>query len=165
MEPKTCPPLDYLSFNPRWLEGRDFIYFDLHGLPNTDFWFEMTTIDGVPMQIKAITANLVRSARLDGAVVFATNCHLADENSQMLDALLDAGAKYVIAGEGKNWASTRRPTGAAELGRLVRVGMERGGSPLNALGSAKHALKQQRNINLNELKDTLEFKAYYRMQQ
>ncbi len=160
VEPLLSPPLTAVQFEPRWLETCNLVYLDLHGQPGLNFWLGD---DG----IIALMAHQVREANLSSAVVFATNCYLADEGSPMLDALLDAGARYVIGGEGENWANSQRPAGAAELGRRFRQLFEWGVEPMKALAIAKRALvvksvlRRKRKERLVD-KDTLAFRAYYR---
>ena len=167
------PPISTVDFDPAWLEGYDLIYLDLHGEPGAAFWRG----DG---GIVALTAGQVLQARLGGAVVYAVNCYLADDGAPMMDALLDAGARYVIGGKGENWAYTRRPAGAVWLGWRVRQLMERGVDPLRALAMGKRLLLLHRaarrvlSLGRQERKmlgsktpreivaDTLEFRAYER---
>lgn len=160
VEPLLSPPLTATRFEPRWLETCNLVYLDLHGQPGSEFWLG----DG---GIIALAARQVRKANLSGVVVFATNCYLADKGSPMLDALLDAGARYVIGGEGVNWATSRRPAGAAELGWRFRQLFERGIEPMKALAIAKHALAARSALRWKRkerlvYKDTLAFRAYYR---
>lgn len=161
VEPLLSPPVSAGNFEPAWLEGCDFIYLDLHGKPGAEYWLGD---DG----IIALLAGQVREADLSGAVVFATNCYLADEDSPMMEALLAAGARYVIGGEGQNWALERRPSGAAMLGMRFRESLEDGNDPLLALALAKKELRLAMMIRkafgrkTMAVKDTLAFRAYYR---
>lgn len=167
------PPISTVDFDPTWLEGRDLIYLDLHGEPGAAFWCG----DG---GIVALTAGQVLQANLGGAVVYACNCYLADDGAPMMDALLDAGARYVIGGEGRNWANTKRPAGAAWLGWRVRQLMQVGVDPLRALAMGKRLLlvhaaaRRALTLGRRERKvlgsktprevvaDTLAFRAYER---
>jgi hypothetical protein len=147
-------------FNPAWLNGNAYqlIYFDLHGEPGATEWYG-------DMGMPALTANQVREASLDGAIVFALNCFLADQDSPMMDALLVAGARYVIGGEGRNWAGERNLFGASLLGRWFRMMLALGYAPLEALRVAKARVR----LNLLSApdkvaaaRDTLAFRAYVR---
>jgi len=167
----TCPPASSDMFNLLWLTGRQLLYFDLHGSPGAGFWHGD---DG----IIALTAEQVRSVDLGGAVVFATTCYLADQDSPMLDALLDAGASYVIGGDGQNWAGvSRRLYGASLLGFWFRRLFMMGVPPLKALAVAKRAIRWQLRLGrhleaaargmgtkarIEAAKDTLNFRAYYK---
>lgn len=162
--PVTSPPVIAYVFEPQWLENRDFIWFDLHGAPGLPHWYGD---DG----LMALTAETLRCADLGGAVVFATNCHLADEGSPTLDALLEAGARYVIGGDGKNWGSDERTLfGANLLGMWVRWLLATGADPVWALRIAKGRLRLQlaaekalgRESHAEAARDTLGFRAYYR---
>lgn len=162
VEPLTCPPFDANHLPGGVFEGYDLLYFDLHGLPGLDYWFEeVTNGQGMTTRIKALTAEQIKQMNLKDAVIFATNCHLGDEDSPMLDALLDAGAAYVIGGPGKNWANRNTLSGAAALGQFLRLGLEWGFDTLQALSWAKKVLPTLSHIG-DELADTLEFKAYTR---
>jgi hypothetical protein len=123
-----------------------------------------------PERVPALTAGQIRQAKLSGAVVFATCCYLGDTDSSMLDALLDAGASYVIGGDGKNWAGAKRPAGASYLGQWFREWLERGRDPLTALSHAKRLLRLKQGVSIlvgNEAQvesaaDALGFRAYCR---
>ncbi len=151
-EPLTCPSVSADLFEPGWLEGYDLLYFDLHGYPFTRFWIG----DG---GVIALAASQVRQADLGGAVVFAVNCHLADGASPMMDALLDAGASYVIGGTGKNYAGTATVQGAAMLGMWLRRLMALGLDPLRALAWAKRRVRMS---GTKRKSDALAFRAFYR---
>lgn len=164
VEPVTCPPWDAATFDIAQLEGHDLLYFDFHGLPGAAYFFEEIERGSMGMaeRVKALTAAQIESADLSGAVVFALSCYLGDENSPMLDALLSAGASYVVGGEGKNWAATKRITGANRLGLYFRKSLERGKSPLEALTRAKRLLSLTISPARETVRDTLAFRAYYR---
>lgn len=164
VEPVTCPPWDAVTFDVSQLEGNDLLYFDFHGLPGAAYWFEELQQAGMIMaeRVKALTADQVKSVDLGGAVVFALSCYLGDEDSPMLDALLSAGASYVVGGEGKNWAATKRVTGANRLGRHFRKALERGKPPLQALSLAKKLLQLTLRPDSKTVRDTLAFRAYCR---
>jgi hypothetical protein len=154
VEPVTYPPMKAADFDPAWLEGQDFIYFDLHGAPGGDTWRgDKRTI--------ALREAQIRAAHLGGAVVFATNCHLGDADSPMLTALLDAGAAYVVAGDGLNWAGARTVMGAARLGQLFRIALAFMDAR-RALTAAKMGV-QRLSLRRGEMvRDTLGFKLFYR---
>lgn len=158
VSPLTSPPTSALDFDLAQLERRDLLYFDLHGHQYQSFWWgDERTV--------ALTAQQIRETNLDGAIVFALSCYLADEGSPMLDALLDAGARYVVGGDGQNWAGGRRAMlGAGLLGLWFRRLLTWGMPPLRALAWAKwrvrlSAVKRGKRL---AAKDTLEFRAYYR---
>ena len=163
--PHTCPPLTADQFDYKWLEGQDMLYFDLHGIPNDPTWY------GDEREV-ALVAEQIRIADLSGSVVFAVNCYLADEDSPMMDALLEAGAKYVIAAPGENYGGTHSTRWASFLGLALRTMMQLGFDPLRALALAKDALKIDRvassilnstdSKEVKAIQDTLEFRAYYR---
>ena len=165
MQPLTCPPVSAADFDPAWLAGHDFLYFDLHGAAGEPFWYG----NG---EIIALTAGQIQKVPLNGAVVFAVSCWLADEDSPMMEALLEAGARYVIGGDGRNWGGQRRLYGASLLGMWMRSLMAIGVHPLGALAGAKRRLELQlaaeKMLRRRELaeaaRDTLQFRAYYRRQ-
>lgn len=161
--PMLSPPVDAGSFDPVWLEGWDVLWFDLHGEVGTPWWWG-------DERLVALTAEQIRQADLGGTVVFAVSCHLADEGSLMLEALLDAGARYVIGGQGRNWGGRRTLFGAGLLGmRLVQL-MDRGMDALEALAMAKRWLRLGIAANavmgkrgkVMAAKDALGFRAFYR---
>lgn len=133
VEPVTCPPTSEASVLDLWDGPYDFIYLDLHGRPGDTQWYG-------DERIVALTAEQVRGLDLQGAVVFAVNCYLGDDDSPMLEALLDAGAAYVVGGSGENYGGARRLMGAAALGMYFRSAL-RGFDPLRALTLAKTVLR------------------------
>lgn len=116
-QPFTSPPLDITIIQPTWLEGFDFIYFKLHGLPKQAFWYGDS-------YVTALSADLIRQADLSNTVIFAVNCHLPQ--SPMLQALFDAGAPAVVCGPGKNYAWASHVDGADIMGQALRVLMSTG---------------------------------------
>ena len=152
VRPVTSPPLRAGMFDARWLEGWDFLYFDLHGQPGQPFWMGD---DG----IIALTAELVQEANLGGAVVFAASCYLGDEDSPMLEALLEAGASYVVGGEGPNLAGQRSVMGASLLGLWFRRWLAIGLGPVTALQLAKARVQWRRG---KAARDAEAFRAYVR---
>jgi hypothetical protein len=173
IDPLLSPPINAGNF-AYTLEGYDLLYFDLHGEAGFDYWFSVVDRDIVP----ALRAEQIREADLSGAVVFAVNCYLADEDSLMLDALLDAGCRYVIGGEGKNYGALHSPRWAGLLGLWFRRLLEAGFGPLRALKLAKQRVRltavKNRMLGIKHKKtflevsdseaiaDTLAFRAYYR---
>lgn len=163
IEPLTCPPASAEHFARIWLERRDFLYFDLHGAPGEACW---RGDEG----IVALTAAQILQCNLAGAIVFATNCYLADEESPMMDALLEAGARYVIGGQGRNWAGEHAIYGASLLGLRFRELLEHGFDPLRAIAVAKRwvrlGLAANRILGMEgraqAAEDTLAFRVYYR---
>lgn len=174
VEPLTCPPMRAVDFDPLWLAGPEpdthwnVIYFDLHGEPGVPMWF------GDDGEI-ALTAEQVHSVNLRGAVVFAVNCHLADDDSPMLDALLAAGASYVVGGPGPNYGGQRVQMGAPLLGQWFIRYLKLGFDVLDALRIAKINVRlQQVSATLQNsitggaqgvidaAEDTMEFRAFYR---
>jgi len=154
--PPLLPPL------PLRLPPCDFLYVDMHGVHNHALWY----CERGPV----ISALQVADWDLAGTVVFAANCYLADVGSPMLDALLKAGARYVIAGEGKNYGGRKQLVGSALLGKYVRKLMSLGVDPLDALAIAKTRLAIRplfwrlfgRTKAEKAARDTLKFKAFYR---
>lgn len=158
VEPVTCPPTTCETVDPGWLEYQDLILIDLHGERGLDHWYAM--VDGpIPERVVALRADQIRQADLDGAVVFATSCYLGEENSPMLQALLDAGASTVIGGAGENWAGARKIAGAGMLAIFFRMFLEAGISPLKALDTAKQSMRIVAK-NSQAKRDALAFQAF-----
>jgi hypothetical protein len=155
--PLLSPPACAASLKPATLSGYDFYYFDLHGDPGEDYWY--TVVDGW-YRVRALLASQVEEADLSGAVVFAASCYLGDEHSPMLEALLAAGAAFVIGGEGKNYSEGATLYGAPLLGLWLRRLVGWGIAPLKALSLAKGRLRLGRSGTTKA--DTLKFHAYCR---
>jgi len=159
--PITCPPVTADTFQPLWLVGRQFIYFDLHGEAGQPYW-------AGDNGLFALTAETIRQADLGGATVFAANCHLTDTDHPMLDALLAANAGAVIGGTGVNYSGKGTTFGASLLGMWVRRMLSLGCSPDEALRLAKRRIqaallsatvlddKEREMVN----QDTLAFSLY-----
>lgn len=157
VEPLLSPPTSALNFDVAGLENKDLLYFDLHGQPDSPMWWG-------DEQTEALTAMQIRDANLGKAIVFAVNCYLADEGSPMLDALLDAGARFVIGGDGQNWAGKETILGASLLGLWFRRWLALGIPPLTALAWSKRNVRVSavRKHKRLVVKDALAFRAYYR---
>jgi hypothetical protein len=161
VEPITCPPLDANMIDTRDLEGYDLLYLDLHGQPDDTAWY------GDDQDV-ALTCEQVEKMNLRGTVVFAANCYLGDENAPMMAALMQAGAKCVIAAPGKNYGGKKNLTGSSSLGHWFRVFFGLKKDPDWALKTAKNALKAERAASSisgskklsDAIDDTLEFRAF-----
>ncbi len=169
VNPMTSPPVEQMTFDPRSLSGFDFVYIDLHGEPGQPFLYGDIGA--------ACSAGQLRECDLRGAIVLALTCYLGDDNSPVLDALLGAGAQYVIGGGGENYSNTRSIGGADILALVLRRMLQIGVEPLRALTIAKasvnmelvkqKALAQfdrsaQRQEVIAALQDTLRFRAFER---
>lgn len=162
VQPVTCPPIVAETFNPAWLENQDLILIDLHGERGLDYWYAVADgPGGIPQRIVALRSEQICQADLGGAVVFATSCYLGEEDSPMLAALLDAGAGYVIAGSGENYAGERKIAGAGLLALFFRMYLEAGVNPPKALATAKNSLRIV-GRNKRAKQDTLAFQAFKR---
>lgn len=157
--PLLSPPLQLETFKPAMLEGYDFLYFKLHGLPGQAFWYGDNWVT-------AFSADQLRQADLGSAGVFVANCHLyevvGDQRmpGEMLRALMDAGARFVVGGAGPNWALKKRVFGADMLGWLFRGAIQRGYRPQAALEAAKKRLRKGRQNRY--IRDALEFTMFER---
>lgn len=155
VQPLLSPPATAHIFDPRWLEGRDFIYLKLHGLPEETYWYGDNWLT-------ALRATQILAANLTGTVIFVANCHLyqalpapacadtADRQagnndyhptSPMLNALLIAGARAVVGGSGDNHAKTHSIHGADRLGRALRYLLQFGLAPHPAFRLAQAWLR------------------------
>ena len=155
VEPVTSPPLTASTFDPEWLEGRDVIYFRLHGderQATSGQWFG----EGQFMRtVPALGLEQLRGVDLGGAVVIVANCYGANDDP-MVQALYEAGASAVIAGPGKNLALGERVVGTDLLARWVIAGLAVGLSVKVALMGAKARLMA--SIWRRSDSDALEFK-------
>jgi hypothetical protein len=186
VEPLTSPPLtrEDAEVLLRWMAWAEFVYVDLHGAAGGTCWLGDGHVAAVAAsqlaagprlaaatQLRAVSPHdgetAGREGWLGGTVVFAANCHLGDRDSPMMDALLDAGARYVVAGEGPNAGpKAGRLYGAPLLGlwfrRLVGVGV----GPLRALGWAKQVVRVDEVLVGGEVAaanvDAVGFRVYVR---
>lgn len=112
VEPWPAPPLSPRTFAPDRLAGVEFLYVKLHGLPSQPYWY------GDDYQTAVRAEQIAEADLTDCRLVFAASCFTPE--SPMLQALFEAGARYVIAGEGENYAGINTVRGADVLGRHVR---------------------------------------------
>lgn len=158
VQPLLSPPITAETFNPAWLEGYDFIYLKLHGLPEEVYQYG----DG---WITARRATQILAANLRGTVVFVANCHLYQANngshptSPMLNALLAAGARAVVGGSGENYAKRHSVHGADRLGRAFRYLLQFGFLPYTAFRLARFTLTLNPHKNLAD-RDALNFRYF-----
>jgi len=150
VEPATCPPIFLESFDPRWLEV-DFVYLKLHGLPDQPYWYGDDWIT-------AINADQLASADLSRTTVFVANCYLPE--SPMLAALRAARARYILGGEGPNYASPNSLTGADLLGCYFHRNVQRRLPPALALFLARRLLRRRANLRDYTVLDALQFRNY-----
>jgi hypothetical protein len=141
------------TFDPGLLAGRDLVWLKLHGIEGQRYWYgdDYTT---------ALSAAQLAQADLEGAVVFVSNCWLADhfgEPGPMLRALAQANPRAIIGGSGYNYALPDRLGGTDLLGLYVRVFLQVGFAAFNALRFAKLRLylKHQDRVTQDTLAFTL----------
>lgn len=160
VRPLVCPPVDWYTFPVGSLAGQDLVYLDLHGKPGDAQWYGDD-------DVVALRERQVRRVDLAGVTVFAVNCYLGDDDSPMLDALLAAGARAVVGGDGENFAGENRLLGASFLGYWFRRAMEWRYPPEGALTMAKRALWLTRlwarsSAHRQAVDDALGFRVYVR---
>jgi hypothetical protein len=158
VQPLLSPPVTAEIFNPRWLEGYNFLYLKLHGLPEEVYWYG-------DKWITALRATQILAADLKGTVVFVANCHLFQANnghhptSPMLAALLAAGARAVVGGSGENYAKRHSVHGADRLGRAFRYLLQFGFAPYPAFRLAQLTLTLKPHKDRADL-DALRFRYF-----
>jgi len=152
--PTLCPPTTMQTFDPGLLAGRDFVWFKLHGLQGERYWYG-------DHYLTALSARQLSSADLEGAVVFVSNCWLADEDGRpgpMLIALAMANPRAIIGGPGANYTTPGRLGATDLLALYIRVFLQVGFTPFGALRFAKTRLKIHRQDKVT--RDTLAFQMW-----
>jgi hypothetical protein len=142
------------TFDPSLLADRDFVWFKLHGLEGQRYWYgdNFTT---------ALCDDQLAQADLQGAVVFVSNCWLADDAGApgpMLLALARANPRAIIGGPGTNYAVANRLGATDLLALYVRVFLQVGFAAHNALRFAKARLSIHRHDRVT--RDTLAFRLW-----
>jgi hypothetical protein len=171
VEPVLSPPADVRLFDDLQVEGYDFYYFKLHGLTGQAYWYGDDFL-------AAVKADQIRDLDLSGAVVFAANCYLYEYDPSgrslqpwgpMFQALCQTGARAVVGGGGKNFAASRKVTGADYLGMAFRHGLKMGLSPATAFRAARSRvglrLAARFGLTTEErvaIKDALSFRIFER---
>ncbi len=159
----TCPPKN----DGHFVEGKtsyglfgnyNLAVFNLHGFPELPVWLG-------DKGIIAMKGETLSSQRHFAKGVFAINCYLGDPDHPMLQCLWDAGAEWVVAGDGLNYGGTILPAGADVLLRWFRRSLE-GRTPEAALERAKRwtrwfAPRLTSNQRL-ALRDALNFEVHRR---
>lgn len=125
--PKASPPLTVDTFDVGWLGNQDIIFVTAHGLPGGSVLYGD---DGLPM----LTADMIRSVRMPGAIVWLGGCYGLGPLS---DAFLAAGAACVVADADVNWAGAWWPSGSNKLGQLFLGYLYRALPAGEALAAAK----------------------------
>ena len=115
------------TFRPETINGRDLVYICLHGLPDQPYLYASDWST-------AVSADQLRAARLDGAVVYMAGCF---GQGPVAEALLAAGAQAVVGDADSTWAGYVLPTGSNALGRLFVAGVRRGETVREALNGAR----------------------------
>ena len=158
VQPLLSPPVTAEIFDLRWLQGHDFIYLKLHGLPEEAYWYGDNWIT-------ALRATQILATNLTGTTVFVANCHLFQGNnghhptSPMLAALLGAGARTVVGGSGENYAKRHSIHGADRLGRAFRYLLQLGLHPYTAFRLAQLMLSLKPHKDRADL-DALNFRYF-----
>jgi len=151
VSPLTSPPMTAADFRPSLLEGYDFIYIRLHGLPQVlDLWLGERLDGGL---LPALTRNHIEAADLTDAVILLANCYGA--SSPMAQEMYDSGARAVIAGHGPNYAAGKTIRGADLLAKWFLIALRGGAPPPAALTMAKSRLAMSSWRKSD--RDTLEF--------
>jgi hypothetical protein len=131
--PIMFPPETMKTFRPAWLNGYDFLYFHLHGLPHQPFWYGNGWIT-------AISSEQIEQCDLRGCSVFVSNCFGLD--GRMESAILNAGARAIVTGPGKNDAGKGGwVRGADLLGALYLRGCMAGLGDEDAFKRARQSLR------------------------
>lgn len=121
-EPFTSPPHTIQTVGKSFANA-DFIYFRLHGTPKVrQVWFGETDKGGLVAAFDM--SNLVGVTLKRSPVVLIANCF--GDQSALVQALYDAGASAVIAGDGPNYAAGKRVIGTDKLASLLLSLLKRG---------------------------------------
>ena len=146
--PVLSPPITAKTFCYYWLEGQDLIYLKLHGYPGIPILYGD---DNTP----ALDISSIVNATLGGVTIFAPTCHL--RRSSLFNAFFYSGARYVIAGEGTNYAAVDQVAGADRLGLWLRRLMQWGFSTPLAFHIARYRVLLSTS---QAARDTFGFKLY-----
>ena len=152
--PTLCPPTTMATFDLSLLSGRDFVWFKLHGFEDQPYWYG-------DHYATALSARQLAQADLEGAVVFVSNCWLADQQGlpgPMLLALAHARPRAIIGGSGTNYALADRLGATDLLALYVRFFLQVGFATYNALRLAKLRLSLKRPDRVTQ--DTLAFRMW-----
>lgn len=107
----TAPPYTAATFDPRLLEGCDFLYFRLHGLAQINRAMYGDEVDGA--QSPALYVEQLDGLNLSSAVVLLANCYAPQ--SLFPAAFYKAGARAVVAGSGTNYTATGAAVAGVDL--------------------------------------------------
>jgi len=128
VEPLTFPPTRFAS---GLIDGAEFVYVHLHGIPQQPFWYG----DGF---VTAVSEAELKLCNLRGAICFVANCY--GQSSRMVEALFKAGARAVAAGPGTNYTVPGWVRGADLLGQHFLAALQAGRSAPAAFDAARSKL-------------------------
>ncbi len=109
VKPLTSPPMFDSEFNKEMVGHPDVLYLHLHGQPGDPYLLGDLGV--------AVTADQLRGCNLNDTIVIALSCYVGEVGHPVLEALLDAGARYVIAAPGENFTGRSMVIGADVLAR------------------------------------------------
>ena len=154
----TCPPFCEEMLPVEKFKHLDLLVLNLHGLPDHGHWYGDNLL-------VAMTAERVRSLSLYDVGVFGYNCFLGDPQHPMRAALKQAGAEWVVAGAGENFAGIKNMQGADVLLRWFLPKVMDGWPPEEALWFAKLMVLLTPRITKaarQALADAREFEIFWR---
>ena len=132
VEPYASPPITPQTFPVDAMNGANFIYLRLHGLPGADVWMGEGVIGG---SAPAFDGDTMSRVDLPGSVILIANCYATD--SPLTKQFYKRGASVVIAGDGPNYAGNSRIVGTDLLARWLLLGLRAGFSTDGALALAR----------------------------
>jgi hypothetical protein len=144
------------QFDPECMRGYDVLYFRLHGTTASNLWFGESE-DG--SHCLALAAQQLCNVELDNPLVMIANCYAAE--SEMVQAFYRAGARYVVAGSGPNYAAGGRVIGTDKLVKKLISRLRRGYPALRALYIAR--LQLLTTVWRAADRDALEFRVVERI--
>jgi len=109
------------------MEGHELLYLCLHGLPGQPYWYggDWST---------ALSADQIRDAYLDGAIVYAAGCFGL---GQIAAALVQSRAACVVGDRDSTFSGYLAPVGSNGLGRLFVRALRKGATAGGAIEAAK----------------------------
>lgn len=162
---KTCPPVDHTTFKGSWLKAKDYLYFNLHGAKQSEYWYGQDG-DQYP---RALGPEHIEHA---AGIVAAECCYGAyiikksDKTALALKFLAQKDIQGFFGSTTVAYGPVKPPSSEADLltryfFQYLKQGMTTGESSRNAKQDfARKMLRQQGFLDEDDQKTLLQFVLY-----
>lgn len=173
--PRLSPPNTCADFKPHWVAGRRFLYFNLHGSPDSVAWYGESAAGSngahAPVLPVALTPDQLPEVDLGAPVVVSQasyGANVVDKSAANSLALrfLNEGAAAFVGSTAAAYGATAPPLRCSDLlGRMFWMNVRQGDAVGLALQRAKRqyvhtVVEKQGYLDGDDQKTLLEFVLY-----